>query len=79
MSRITWWYRFNDQVCDVGVGPVVIRYDRYQLSNFIHPWVTEPVRLLIPMPVLVSDSSAFFEPLSSTVNMFLNDKIMNEI
>ncbi len=56
----------------MGVGSGVIRYDRYKWTDFIHPWVTDPVRLLMPMPVFVSDSSALFKPLSSTVNKLNN-------
>ncbi len=57
--------------CDAIVGPNVIRYDRFQLMDFLHPWMTDRAALLIPMPTLVSDSTALIKPFTVPVSHFL--------
>lgn len=56
------------KICDVLIGPSAFRYDRFQVMDFLHPWVTEPIQLLIPMPAFVSNSLAFVEPFTFQVS-----------
>ena len=57
-------------MCDLSVGPAIFRHSRFQVIDYLHPWLTEPAKLLIPMPVFVNDSSAFFKPFTFTVRIY---------
>jgi len=60
------------KACEVIVAPAVFRYSRFQLMDFLHPWVTEPVKLLIPMPIFVANLDALLDPFTFPVSFFLN-------
>lgn len=62
---------FQLQICDASIGPTVYRYSAYQVVDYLHPFLTAPVQLMIPMPVFTSNLSAFLEPFTFPVTNFV--------
>ena len=49
------------------VGPMIITFDRYTRMDFLHPWLIEPIVLLIPPPFSSVDWLAIWRPFNSNV------------
>ena len=46
---------------------MIITFDRYTRMDFLHPWLIEPIVLLIPPPFSSVDWLAIWRPFNSNV------------
>ena len=67
------------QACDAVIGGIVIRYDRYQHLDFLQPWTSGPLVLVIPSPNSSLDLSSVGKPFQTYVRSSFNIFCINII